>query len=330
MVGEAGYLVAIDLESEGRLLWKAHPPEVGWAFEGSPLVEGPNVYVAIRRSDIRPQAHVACLDAETGHIRWRRFVVAAETPARGALHETTHNLLTMDHQTIYYNSNLGAVAAISAAAGELKWVSLYPRDCKGDLLHPAGHLSRDLNPCLLDRGRLYVAPSDSPRIFALDAATGHILWQTSTALDSVVHLLGTSDDHLIASGDRLYWISLKPEDAGRISRVWPDSNEKLGYGRGVISEDCIWWPTREKIYVLDRRTARLKKAIELVPRGAGGGNLLMVSQPSVGARRLLIATHDELVALGEENLQNNGANSRRLTAAGILPQASRGLLGPGY
>ena len=38
------------------------------------------------------------------------------------------------------------------------------------------HWQRDLNPCLFDHGRLYVAPADSPRVYALDAATGQILW----------------------------------------------------------------------------------------------------------------------------------------------------------
>jgi outer membrane protein assembly factor BamB/tetratricopeptide (TPR) repeat protein len=309
MAGGTGYLVAIDLASEGRLLWTAKPPDAGWAFEGSPLVDGPNVYAAIRRSDIQPQAHVACLDAETGRLKWRRFVCAAETPARGAMYETTHNLLAMDRQTLYYNTNLGAVAAISAIDGELEWVSLYPRERQGDLLRPSPHVSRDLNPCLMDRGRLYVAPSDSPRIFALDATTGQILWQSTTALEDLVHLLGTSDDQLIAGGDRLYWISLRPDDAGRVTRVWPDGDEKLGYGRGLLAGDCVWWPVRDKIYVLDRRTARLKKAIDLAPRGVGGGNLL------VADGRLLIATDDELVAIGEGTSQNGDANNPQLTAA---------------
>jgi len=294
MAGGAGYLVCIDLEAEGRLIWKAAPSDESWAFEGSPLVDGPNVYVAMRRSDIQPQAHVACLDAETGRLRWRRFICAAETPARGALHETTHNLLAMDRQTLYYNTNLGAVAAVSAIDGQLEWVSLYPRARQGDLLDPAPHLSRDLNPCLVDRGRLLVAPADSPRVFALDASTGQILWQTATALEDVVHLLGVSDDQLIASGYRLYWISLKPEEAGRVKHVWPDGHERLGFGRGVLAGDCVWWPTRERIYVFDRHTGKLKKAIDLRPHGATGGNLL------VGPERLLIATDDELIAFGPE------------------------------
>ncbi len=103
-------LVCLDLAAEGRLLWKIAPEE-GWAFEGSPLADGRGVYVAMRRQDIRPQAFVACFDADTGRFRWRRFVCSAETPARGILPEQTHNLLTLSSDTLYYNTNLGAVAA---------------------------------------------------------------------------------------------------------------------------------------------------------------------------------------------------------------------------
>ena len=114
------------------------------------------------------------------------------------------------------------------------------------------------------------------------------------SLEDVVHLLGVADDQLIAGGHRLYWISLRREDAGKVTHVWPDGSEKLGYGRGVLVGDSVWWPTREAIYVLESRTARLKKRIDLAPRHAAGGNLLMADG------RLIIATNDELIALGPQ------------------------------
>jgi len=288
----AGYLVCLDLEAEGRTAWRITPPENDLSFEGSPVADGANVYVAMRRSDIQPQAHVACFDATDGRLRWRRFVAAAETPARGMLHENTHNLLTLHGDTIYVNTNLGAVAALSSSDGRVKWVSLYPRASQADLSNPAPHSCRDLNPCLYDRGTLLVAPSDSRRIFALEAATGQILWQTGPEVDDIVHLLGVSGDNLIASGHKLYWISLKADEAGRVKHVWPLGSEKLGYGRGVLAGDCVLWPTREKIYLFDRATGQQKKAVSLVVRGAAGGNLLVTE------RHLLIATSDELIAFG--------------------------------
>ncbi|MBN2474128.1 MAG: PQQ-like beta-propeller repeat protein [Pirellulales bacterium] len=286
-----GYLVCLDLAAEGRLMWK-FVPEDGWALEGSPLSDGASVYVAMRRNDVRPQAHVACFDAQTGRPRWRRFVCGAETPARGTLFQTTHNLLTLCGETIYYNTNLGAVAALAAEDGRLKWLSLYPRARQGDLMQLAPHWHRDLNPCLYDHGTLLVAPADSPRLFALDAATGQILWQTGPEVTDVVHLLGATEEHLIAAGGRLYWVGLNGESAGRVKHRWPDGAEQPGHGRGVLAGDTVLFPTREKVYMFDVQTARPRKVLDLVPLGATGGNLL------IAGGQLVIATENELIALG--------------------------------
>jgi outer membrane protein assembly factor BamB len=290
------YLACIDLEAEGKLLWKAAAEE-GWAFEGSPLADATGVYVAMRRSDIRPQAHVACFDAQTGRLRWRRFICGAETPARGQIAQCTHNLLALRGETIYYNTNLGAVAALSTNQGRLLWISLYPRARRGDLAHLASHWQRDLNPCLCTGATLLVAPADSPCIFAFDAGTGQILWRNE--LEDVGQLLGVAGDCLIASGRRLYWIGLSGEHRGRLKHVWPDSQEKLGYGRGVLADGNVLWPTRDKLYVFDQQTAQPKKAIDLASLGVSGGNLL------VARGRLLIASATELVALGRPAKEND-------------------------
>lgn len=288
-----GYLVCLDLGAEGRLMWKKVPEE-GWALDGSPVADAARVYVAMRRSDVRPQVHVACLDARTGRRLWRRFVCGAETLARGTFYEITHNLLTLQRETVYLNTNLGAVAALGAGDGRLKWVTLYPRARGGDAAKLAPHWQRDLNPCLYDHGTLIVAPADSPRVFALDAATGQVLWQSGTVVEDVRHLLGTTEEHLIAAGDRLYWIALRGQEAGQVKHVWPDGPERLGCGRGLLAADGVLWPTKEKIFVLDQKTARPKKVIDLEPHGVTGGNLLATRG------YLLIATGTELIAMGPQ------------------------------
>jgi outer membrane protein assembly factor BamB len=288
--GRPGYLVCLDLAAEGRLLWKAEPEE-GWAFEGSPVADTRGVYVAMRRQDIRPQAFVACFDPDSGRLRWRRFICGAETPARGLVCEGTHNLLTLVGDTLYYNTNLGAVAAVDTDDGRPLWVSLYPRARRGELSKLDPHWRRDLNPCLLNHGTLLVAPADSPRIFAFDAATGQALWQTGSEVEDATHLLGTVGDWLIAGGRRLYWISLKDEDRGRVKHVWPDGGDRPGYGRGVLTGDIVLWPTRDKLYAFDQQTGQPRKVVDLRARGLSGGNLLAADG------RLLVATGTELVAL---------------------------------
>jgi len=309
-----GYLICIDLAAQGRLLWRTASEE-GWTLEGAPVVDDSGVYVAMRRQDIRPHAYVACLDPQTGRLRWRRFVCAAETPARGTLPEISHNLLTLAGHTLYYNTNLGAVAALDTGDGQIRWVSLYPRALRVDLSRLAPHWRRDLNPCLADRGTLLVAPADSPRIFAFDAASGQLRWQTGEETADVGHLLGATASHLIASGAKLYWIGLDETNPGRLTHVWPQGEDRLGCGRGLVTAESVFWPSRDKIYVFDARTAQPRRVFDLAARGARGGNLIAVGD------RLLVATGTELIALDRHGgkVQTDSGD----LAAGTWPAAAR-------
>jgi len=291
----AGYLVCLDLASQGYVVWTSQPPGDGeLAFEGAPIVDGENVYVALRRSDVRPQAHVACYDAETGKLRWTRFICGAETPAQGQADEITHNLLTLHHDTLYYNTNLGAVAAIAARDGHVKWVSLYPRATRGDLIDPPRHFFRDLTPCVYDQGTLFVASSDCELIRALDAATGMVHWETDLA-DDVVHLLGVADGELWACGHKLWAINAL---SGMVKFDYPDSDDRMGRGRGVLAGGKVYWPVREELRVFDIRTHELIDSIDLLPLSYDESNPVVPGNLSVAGGYLLIATSHELIALG--------------------------------
>jgi outer membrane protein assembly factor BamB/tetratricopeptide (TPR) repeat protein len=314
-----GYLVCLDLTAQGRLVWKPDgrllPDDEGWAFEGAPIVDGPNLYIAMRKSDVRPQAHVACFDAATGRRRWRTLVCSAETAGGGQISEITHNLLTLHEGTLYYNTNLGVVAALSTRDGHLEWASLYPRAPKAA---PDGrdrrtaHYYRDLNPCVYYRGKLLVAPSDSDRILALSAATGELIWETQLPQD-VVHLLGVGHGNLLASGDTLWWIDA---DGGKVLRRWPDTTP-LGHGRGLLMGDQVIWPTDTALYVLDQRVSAEGTAprspILLTERGAAGGNLVTAGD------LFLIASPDKLYAFKQQGQMPKGAANAVATAPAEPP-----------
>jgi tetratricopeptide (TPR) repeat protein len=294
-----GYLVCLDLGAQGRLVWKPDgrilPDDEQWAFEGAPVVDGSELYVAMRKTGVRPQACVAAFDVETGERRWRTMVCSAETPGGGQMAEITHNLLTYEEGTLYYNTNLGAVAAISARDGRVRWATRYPRAKKAA---PDGrdkrtaHFYRDLNPCVYHRGKLLVAPSDCESIFALDAGTGEMAWETHLPED-VVHLLGVGHGSLLASGDTLWWIDV---EGGKVLKRWPDTTP-LGHGRGILMGDEVVWPTSGALYVFDqdaRQPGPPKSPILLSERQAEGGNLV------TGGGLLLIASPDKLFAFHQQ------------------------------
>jgi outer membrane protein assembly factor BamB/tetratricopeptide (TPR) repeat protein len=298
-----GYLVCLDLSAQGRLVWKPDgrilPDDDKWAFEGAPVVDGSDLYVAMRKSDVRPQAYVACFDVETGRRRWRTMICSAETPGGGQLAEITHNLLTFDQGTLYYNTNLGLVAALSARDGRLQWATLYPRAKKSG---PDGrdkrtaHFYRDLNPCIYYRGKLLVAPADCESIFALEAGSGELIWETALPED-VVHLLGVGAGNLLASGDTLWWIDV---ERGKVLKRWPDTTP-LGHGRGILMGDEVVWPTDGELYLFDQqvspRGSKPRPPLNLSERQAAGGNLV------AGGGLLLIATPDKLFAFRQQGQQ---------------------------
>ncbi len=307
---QTGTLICLDLNAEGRLLWKIAPDDEKWAFEGAPLVDGTDVYVAMRKSDVRPQAHVACFDGETGRRRWRTMISSAETPAGGNAEELTHNLLTLEQGVLYANTNLGAVAAISARDGHVLWISTYPRAKRSSSSGQdkrAAHFYRDLNPCVYHRGTLAVAPSDSEYILAFDAASGQMLWETHLAVGCRPF-----------AGRR----SRKPDRQRRSAVV--DRHRKRQSGRQVARAVALtatgegFWPATRftgrhasRCMCLNQKVSQpglaplLRDPILLAgdQRQAGGGNLV------IGQGLMLIATANKLFAFGHPSSPAASAGS---------------------
>jgi hypothetical protein len=234
------------------------------------------------------------------------MLVGAEPVGSQRPFELTHTLLTLRERTLYCNTNLGVVAALSSTDGAIQWLTEYPRvDLQNE--NPdrnTQHLFRDLNPCLLYRDLVIVAPRDCDQLLALDANTGILIWASlpEQAADAI-HLLGVGDEHLIVSGDYLYWFDVY---TGRLKSQFPAPHRSLpghakpsphGYGRGILVDKHVYWPTRESIFVFDQRIRpemlgrepEAIRTIDLASRGVTGGNLVL------SERALLIATQDQLI-----------------------------------
>ncbi len=283
-------IVCLDLSDPGRVVWDQAAGD-DWAFEGPPVTDGARVYVAQRRRGATARTRVVCYDAETvkGHepvMRWQRFICAANTPAGGGRHECTHNLLTLHQGTLYYNTNLGVVAALDAQDGTIQWLTAYQR-AKPSGGAPA-FFQRDLNPCLYHNGMLYVAPSDYDGILAMRAATGQIVGAVlENSADkgagqkkgaTAVHLLGAVGDSLIASGDMLWWFDIRHALLGEIGES-AGFDLPTAYGRGVVVGGNVYVPLRDRIEVFDALHAGQKAphpiALSALHPGVTGGHLIV-------------------------------------------------------
>lgn len=289
-------------EVEGKLQWMIRASDIPLpaprngssslaTFEGSPVTNDQGVYVGITEVATMLTTYVACLDAETGRPRWVRYVGEASVPldnmtGMADARDIGNRLLALDGATLYYQTNLGALAALDAETGSLRWLATYPTT--GGF---ADRVDRELNPAIVHGGLVYVAPVDCPEILAFDAASGRIVWK-SRGLAEVRHLLGVAKGRLIATGDRVWSLDAR---TGEVLRYWPDAGSGFqGFGRGLLAGDFIYWPTKTEIHVLEQATGLQADRGPIALQqayGVGGGNL------AVGDGYLVVAQEDRLVVL---------------------------------
>lgn len=299
---EAEATIGFSLEDEGGIQFgPIGTDDPRWHLLGTPLAEGDRCWVGMRLREGTEQDYVACFDTRSGQELWRTRVCAADTIAHGAARESPHHLVTKHEDTIYFASHLGAVVAMAADDGDIRWLTTYPRigPKRNNLLDEPWYAQRDLTPCVYHDGLLIVAPADSDRIFALHADTGVLIWESELARDAN-QILGVGDgDHLILSGRRLWWLDVwtgQPSDRVPVN-PFPGGNLSgpNGKGRGVLSGGNVYWPTHDadgdQIFVFRQSTGWMERQpIDLRVRRAEAGN--MVVTPT----HLLLATPDELIA----------------------------------
>jgi outer membrane protein assembly factor BamB len=290
-------LVGLNLAAQGAIEFGPLSPESsGWFFQGSPVTDGISCWVGMRQMETTARDHVACFDVGTGKMRWRTPVGASDTMTHGELLEAPNQLLTWHEDTIYCSTNLGVIGAIDADSGDVRWVTRYPREGARQE-HPLDepyHLWRDLSPCIVDHGRLIAAPADTRSVLALDAGSGELLWKTDVCSD-VVQLLGVSEQYLLASGQRLWWIDLltgRPADFAANPFPAARHSVPVAAGRGLLGKDRVYWPARgeeAEIHILDLAGGQpVRSPLRLT--AAESGNLVY------GHGFLLIAASDRLYA----------------------------------
>jgi outer membrane protein assembly factor BamB len=304
---ELSRIVAVDLVTK-KLVFEVVADDATMIFEGTPILDRGRAYVIVRKqAEILPQLSVACYDIASGRRLWQQPICSAQSLGEGKRVEYSNSLLSLSHDTLYCNSNLGVIAALSKNDGSLRWLTKYPRASfpQQKPERTDRHFFRDLNPCLVHQGQVICAPADCERIFSLDATSGQLIWTLppNDAAD-VVHLLGVGNGYLLASGDYLYWINVV---TGQVVTQFPAAlplgpglalPTPRGWGRGVLAGDRVYWPTQSGIEIFAQAPQRTGmftvpkqlKGIEFSGTDTSGGNLVRAGNC------LILATADRLVA----------------------------------
>ncbi|PQO27755.1 PQQ-binding-like beta-propeller repeat protein [Blastopirellula marina] len=300
---EAADMVIFDMSKQGKIIARIPPvTELSgpWSFEGTAIIRGNRLYCGMTKSGVRDESAVACFDWTTSQMLWRKSLSITQPYGSGLVQEAdfghrSHNLLTLKDGVLYYNTNHGVIAALDAQRGETLWLTHYPRralipSTRLDLAHSL--VQRNINPCVVTQGLVISMPLDCDRVFALDAATGQLVWQTVPGGIEPLHILGATGEDILVSGNQLFWIQLH---SGKIRAEFPKearSTRDRGFGRGTLVGDQVYWPTRDAVYRLNAHLSKTSQVVEagspvdLAQFGEEGGNLvvsgdyLIIASPS--------------------------------------------------
>ena len=251
-------LVALDLTT-GQLRWAsgrmapATRDDMRMRYEAAPAIGPRTVYAGYVKDDIEGDTHidttygVRAFDAVSGRVLWDtalcrlapgRFTTGVAVARRNRIRSFTSPPVL--HQgVLYYNTNAGAVAALNARSGRVKWVMLYPywppvHDAASRFgsrswwlrgphlpLLPMGWFNQ--RPLVLGEN-VIVAPADSPCLMSIDRASGKVAWTYARSGGGHAYLLGPTGggELVLAFSGRAGSVKLLDPATGKVTWSSPD------------------------------------------------------------------------------------------------------------
>ena len=283
------------------------------AWEGAPLVADGKLFAAFTRTDERGRAihAVACYDAPPGaKPNWVADV--ADTDAGLPRHR--HEVLTLAGSNVVLALPQGLIAALDRATGKPAWAF---RAAAADRPPPSGP-QQDLCPAVYSGGRVFFAPAEGDRLYALDAETGRPVWDDGPM--QVEQILGVARNRVVVTvsfphkGVRAYDVA---SGSAEEPRGWKnhDSDHLATYGRGLLTEDSVIWPTKQSLHTL----SLLDGSVRIQQQGQPHGNLAYADGV------LLVATPTELWGYVLDPQESAGpAEPQTLAPAATVPPFRKG------
>lgn len=307
------YVIGLDLIRGGRSLpgFPVSIEDVRTEFESKPLFTNGKLYILKRKSyrdNSVSQLFVESLElSPSNRVSKPKSVWVTElgsgNSANQAVADEISNVEIYRFQNRIVVAATGFVTCLNAKTGDVDWIADYPRDRFESKKIFREEAARQRSFCVEKFGKLYVGPTDSDFVFCFDLLTGVNKWKAR--LNRTAHIMGLTDTHLLVSGDQLFWIDL---ETGGLSASFPTGSNvghnsfglpsPRGLGQGVVTNDLIYWPTRDHVFVFSSQmtganSPALLKIIDLKMRQVTGGNL------TIAEGIMLIATEDRLLAFGE-------------------------------
>lgn len=288
-----GVMVCLDAAT-GKAVWMVKLAEIDPSLEeirldSAPVCSRDKLLVVGRRRKRFgfEDCYLICLDAAGGRTAWFRHLASASVGAYG-LRRATVTFPTVSEATVYVCTNLGAVVAVNAHTGRIRWLRVYHSDRTDE--EAGARFARSVAPWryappICWRDKLICTPLDSQHVVIVDRAGGELIDKIpADQLSRFRQVLGVSGDVLYTVGRHLIaW------DLVGNRQAWSRSLSAGGgsqLGRGRLTRTHIYLPMVDGLYRFGLNGGR-PRGFEW-PENAVGGNLLVLPEQVivVGADRI--------------------------------------------
>jgi len=247
----AALAVCLDAAS-GSVIWRVDAQGsadrlADVAFDSSPVVDGGRVYFVGRRRHAFgfEDCYLCGLSAADGSQLFRTHVGSASTSTYDMAQDTMA-VATLHGDTVYVCTNLGAVAAVSAHTGSVRWLRVYRRatSSRTGFGDPAGEpMPWRINPVIGAEGRIVCAPSDAADLLILAEEDGRLIHSIPSArVGNMESLLGVQRDMVCCAGSEVACLDVATGTL-RWNAALPAGATLAG--RGLWVDDRLVIPMRE-------------------------------------------------------------------------------------
>lgn len=238
--------------ANGKLVWNTDSISQlkTWNLSGRPYIADDKIYICGTKQEQHNELNVLAFSATDGRLLWNTIVGANQADQRNYYNRrSAEPRLLLAGDTVYVDSNTGAVAALDRDNGVLKWGFAYQAETPDNNYYWNTPLAFEVNntPLFAD-GVLYVKGMRSSRLVAIEVSGPRLRWQRPVPKSSV--LVAIDGDHLLMGGEEISRIRLsdqKLEWATRIPVGTPQA-------RPIVTRNQVLQFTPRGIFVLDKKT----------------------------------------------------------------------------
>jgi outer membrane protein assembly factor BamB len=236
--------------SSGKRVWSFDQTSDSGEFKGQAYFpwaprydDGRLIGIAIHRD----QTFLVSLDAATGKVQWKLFLAA--DPVLGTNAHYRRTLMAKLGQPVmisdgvaYVATGMGAVAAVEARTGQLRWIAKYPRTAikvtkQSHYTQYSSLGSWSGGMPMIERGKLYLPAWDSKELLVFDCGSGRI--ERTIPRGDFTHFIGVRDGVVFLSGRQTVAL-----DAQTGLWRWTVPTPFDVQGLPVLTESAIVIPTR--------------------------------------------------------------------------------------